>query len=112
MIIYFTGTGNSRYCAQQLSRTLGDELMDSFHLIRDGIAAKLLSDRPWVFVCPTYAWRLPRVFSAFIRSAYFSGCRDAYFVMTCGDDIGSAARRNRALCREKGHEDSGCKKAF
>lgn len=107
MIIYFTGTGNSRYCAQQLSRTLGDELMDSFHFIRDGIAAELLSDRPWVFVCPTYAWRLPRIFSDFIRSGYFSGCRNAYFVMTCGDDIGSAAHRNRALSLEKGFNYMG-----
>ena len=101
MIVYFTGTGNSRYCAQMLADRLGDELKDSFHFIRDGIAAELLSDRPWVFVSPTYAWRVPRIFSDFIHSGSFSGSREAYFVMTCGDEIGNAAAFNQALCKEK-----------
>lgn len=102
MIIYFTGTGNSRYCAQMFADMLGDELTNSFRFIRDGIAAELMSDRPWVFVSPTYAWRLPRVFTDFIRSGSFSGSKDAYFVMTCGGEIGNAAAGNRALCKKKG----------
>ena len=102
MIVYFSGTGNSRYCAQMLADRLGDEERDSFHFIRDGIAAELCSDRPWVFVSPTYAWQLPHIFAEFIRSGSFSGSREAYFVMTCGSDLGSAARKNRALCEEKG----------
>ena len=102
MIVYFTGTGNSRYCAQMLADHLGDELMDSFHFIRDGIAAELRSDRPWVFVTPTYAWRVPRIFADFIRSGSFSGRREAYFVMTCGDETGNAAAFNQVLCKEKG----------
>lgn len=102
MIVYFTGTGNSRYCAQLLADRLGDKLTDSFSFIRDGNAAELRSDRPWVFVSPTYAWRVPRVFTDFIRSGSFSGSREAYFVMTCGDETGNAAAFNRALCKEKG----------
>ena len=102
MIVYFTGTGNSRYCAQMFADGLGDELTDSFHFIRDGIAAELMSDRPWVFVSPTYAWRLPRVFADFIRGGRFSGSKDTYFVMTCGGEIGNAAVGNQALCEEKG----------
>lgn len=102
MIVYFTGTGNSRYCAQMLADHLGDERIDSFHFIRDGIAAELLSDRPWVFVAPAYAWRVPRIFADFIHSGSFSGSREAYFVMTCGDEIGNAAAFNQALCKEKG----------
>lgn len=101
MIVYFTGTGNSRYCAQMLSDRLGDELTDSFHFIRDGVGAELASQRPWVFVSPTYAWRLPRIFMEFIRSGHFSGSREVYFVMTCGSEIGHAAGGNRALCAEK-----------
>ena len=31
MIIYFSGTGNSRYAAQKLAAYLGDELTDAGH---------------------------------------------------------------------------------
>ena len=102
MIVYFTGTGNSRYCAQMLADKLDDECIDAFHFIRDGIAAKLISEMPWVFVSPTYGWQLPHVFMDFIRSGFFQGSKDAYFVMTCGGDIGNASPKNRALCVEKG----------
>lgn len=102
MIVYFTGTGNSRYCAQMLADKLDDELVDAFHFIRDGIAADFISGKPWVFAAPTYGWQLPHVFMDFIRSGSFEGSKDAYFVMTCGGDIGNAEPKNRVLCAEKG----------
>lgn len=102
MVVYFSGTGNSRYCAQRLADRLGDECLDIFHYIREGIAPDLHSGRPWVFVSPTYAWRLPRIFRDFIRSGSFAGSSEVYFVMTCGDSMGRAAKTNRALCEEKG----------
>ena len=101
MILYFSGTGNSRYCARLLGEALQDECVDAFHYIRDGIAGEFASRKPWVFVCPTYCWRIPRVFADFIRSAHFSGSRDAYFVMTCGGEVGNAPAANRTLCAEK-----------
>lgn len=107
MIVYFTGTGNSRYCAKQIAAQLNDACQDSFHFIRDGIAAELSSSAPWVFVAPTYGWQLPRIFSDFIRSGRFSGSRDAYFVMTCGSDIGKAAQGNEKLCQQKGFHYRG-----
>ena len=102
MIIYFSGTGNSRYCAKLLGQKLDDSCLDSFNFIRDGIAADLITGPPWIFVSPTYAWRLPHVFEDFIRRGDFKGNEDAYFVMTCGDDIGNAAKYLRRLCEEKG----------
>ena len=107
MVVYFSGTGNSRWCAKVLAEQLGDELRDSAGFIRHGIAAEFLTGRPWVFVCPTYAWRIPRVFEQFIRSGYFQGSREAYFLMTCGSDIGGAEEHLRSLCREVGLEFRG-----
>ena len=101
MIVYFSGTGNSKYCADMLADILCDEKISAFNFIRDGIAAELLSEKPWVFVAPTYAWRLPRIFSDFIRSGSFAGSKDAYFIMTCGSEIGNAHKSNTALCKEK-----------
>lgn len=101
MIVYFSGTGNSRYCAHVLAECLGDEALDSFPFLR-GKAAALHSEAPWVFVSPTYAWRLPRIFEAFIRGSQFSSSRDAWFVMTCGSETGAPDPYIQALCREKG----------
>lgn len=101
MIIYFSGTGNSKYCAEMLASELKDEIVDSFGFIRDGIAGEFVSEKPWVFVAPTYCWRLPRIFEDFIKSADFSGSRDAYFVMTCGSDIGNAQKYIKELCDSK-----------
>ena len=107
MIVYFSGTGNSRRCAEQLAELLQDEMVDAFGYIQSAIAADLISGKPWVFVSPTYAWRLPRVFESFIRSGSFSGNRNAYFVMTCGEDIGNAAESIRVLCRDVNLQDCG-----
>jgi len=107
MIIYFSGTGNSKYCAQMLADKLEDELLDSFNYIKNGISAELISSKPWVFVSPTYCWQLPHIFEDFIRSARFEGCKEAYFVMTCGSDIGNAGEKIKKLCREVGLEFQG-----
>jgi len=101
MVIYFTGTGNSRYCAQLLSHALDDRLLDAFSYIQNGIAAELTGESPWVFVCPTYAWQMPHIFADFIKSGTFSGSRDAYFILTCGSDIGNAGQSIADLCEEK-----------
>ncbi len=102
MVVYFSGTGNSRYCAEAFSEALGDTMLNAFDGIRNKESAALHSERPWVFCAPTYAWRLPRVFSDYIRRTSFDGCRDAYFVMTCGDDIGDVEKRLTRLCKAKG----------
>ena len=65
-----------------------------------GIAADLISGKPWVFVAPTYAWQLPRIFESFIRSGSFQGNQNAYFVLTCGSDIGNAGQPLAALCKD------------
>ncbi len=102
MVIYFSGTGNSRWCAQVLAEQLNDALLDSGGYIKPGIAAELISGKPWVFVAPTYAWQLPRIFEQFIRTGCFSGSQDAYFVLTCGSEIGNAGKTLEALCRDVG----------
>lgn len=102
MVVYFSATGNSRYCAQMLADRLGDSLTDAFQFIRDGIRPELTSTSPWVFVAPTYSWQMPRLFQEFIRNGFFSGSQEAYFVITCGGEAGGADKSLQALCREKG----------
>lgn len=82
MIVYYTGTGNSRYVAQRFAAALGDDLITANECIRNDTPADLHSDRPWVFVSPTYGWQIPRIFADFLRRGRFTGSRKAYFVMT------------------------------
>lgn len=98
MIVYFTGTGNSRYAAEYISLVTGDALTDASDSIRRRKPAKLTSETPYVFVCPIYAWRIPRIFSEWIKEGIFEGDQRAYFVITCGADIGSASAELKKLC--------------
>ena len=102
MVVYYTGTGNSRYVAQRFAAALGDDLITANEYIKNDTPAALHSDRPWVFVSPTYGWQIPHIFADFLRRGSFTGSREAYFVMTCGSEIGNADRYNRDLCTEKG----------
>ena len=107
MILYFTGTGNSRYAARQLGKVLEDEvypIQGDLKANREGVFD---SQRPYVFVSPTYAWRLPRVVEEYIIQSRFEGSRMAYFILTCGDSVGAAAEYAAALCRKKGLEFRG-----
>lgn len=107
MIIYFSGTGNSRYCAELFADKLNDEITNAFDIIKNGDKAELNSEKPWVFVSPTYAWQIPHIFKDFIKENKFNGSKKAYFVMTCGSDIGNAEKINKTLCEEKGFEYMG-----
>lgn len=107
MVIYFSGTGNSKYCAQLIASKLDDECIDSFGYIKNGIAGEFVSGKPWVFVAPTYCWRLPHIFEDFIKTANFDGTGEAYFVMTCGGEIGNAGVTLKKLCETKNFNYKG-----
>lgn len=112
MIIYFSGTGNSRYIAEGLASLTGDSLTDATALIRGKEYPKLYSERPWVFVCPVYGWRIPHIFKAWIEKSGFSGSRSAYFIINCGGEIGNAARYLKPLCRAKKFELLGVREVI
>ena len=107
MILCFSGTGNSLYAARRIGAVADDDVVSVNEIIKRGEKAAFDSGKPYVFVCPTYAWRIPRVFESFIREASLKGSRSAYFVMTCGDDTGNAARFIRRLCADKGLDFMG-----
>ncbi len=102
MIIYFSGTGNSRYAAKVMAQVLDDEIVDAGKLIKAGQTGDFSSGKPWVFACPVYSWRMPRIFSDFIDKSAFSGSKEAYFVLTCGSEIGEAGKYAREMCERKG----------
>ena len=107
MIFSFSGTGNSRYVADRIAMLTGDALTDMNGLIRQGDMNGSIGDSHIVIVAPTYAWRLPRVVEKWLRMEVIVGRSKAWFVMTCGDEIGNAAKYNRRLCESKSLEYMG-----
>ena len=101
MVLYFSGTGNSRYVAQRIAVALGDELLSMNDHIKEGEPSPVASDERLVIVTPTYAWRIPRIVRDWLLKTDFPNAKQAWFVMTCGSEIGNAAQYNRALCQEK-----------
>lgn len=102
MILYFTGTGNSHYTAQIIGKITGDRVVSINKLLKTGSNKMLESKEPFVIVCPTYAWRMPRIVEGFIKNTHFSGSSEMYFVFTCGDDTGNAVHYAKELCIKNG----------
>ena len=90
MIIYFSGTGNSRYVAEGLAKILDDRLVSATDLIKFKEKDTFNSEKPFVFVGPIYAGRFPKVFRKFIKESMFLGPRNAYVVATCAGSPGDA----------------------
>ena len=108
MILYFSGTGNSAYAAKRIGGAIDDEAVSLFEKIRSRDFSQMRSERPWVLVVPTYAWRIPRIVEEWLERTDLAGSRDIYFVMTCGGSIGNAGRYLEKLCAARKFHYLGC----
>ena len=101
MILYFSGTGNSNYVAKRIADALGDEIVNLNARIKASDSSSIETGERVIIVTPTYAWRIPRVVRDWLLKTELRGAKQAWFVMTCGSEIGNADRYNRELCTEK-----------
>lgn len=102
MIIYFTGTGNSRLVAEELHRRFFPDDIERREKLYELSGDRLLFPQRqlleaakgeqviWVF--PVYSWGVPPVVLRVIDKIKFKGAEQALhqMVCTCGDDIGRA----------------------
>ena len=102
MIIYFSGTGNTRYAAQALGEMLGFDVNDMKELIRQHKRVKFYSETPYIICAPIYAWRYPPIVESFIENSDFWGSNEMYFVATCDSQTGNAAKYLKKICEKKG----------
>lgn len=107
MILYFSGTGNSKYVAQRMAEALNQSLLSMNDRIRSHDTSPVETDERLVIVTPTYAWRIPRLVRDWLLETEFPGAAQAWFIMTCGSEIGHAGRYNRSLCQAKDLTDMG-----
>jgi len=104
MVLYFSGTGNSRYTAELISMVTGDELISMNVMIKNKNRSTLTSEKPLVFVAPVYAGRIPRIVEAYIKETKFEGSKNAYFIVTCAETPWITVSYVEKLCIAKGFQ--------
>lgn len=106
MIIYFSGTGNTKYCATKLANLLGETLqpIKVANLTSPRTAILKTDDKRVIWMFPTYSWGVPKEIVGMLKQAQIIMPSDAqhWLVTTCGDDIGKTASQWRRLMKRRG----------
>ena len=108
MIFCFSGTGNTRWVAEQLAAMTGEKLLDicqSQSVMTDNGMRRNPDSQPYRlqagerigFCFPIHGWQPPRIMREFIRKSDFRLITESqkevpfcYAVCTCGDETGEA----------------------
>ena len=107
MIFYFSGTGNSKWIANQLSKEQKEDLVFIPDALRSGVLEFCLKEEETIgFVFPIYSWAPPEIVLSFIQKLSLKGYRGQYlfFVCSCGDDTGLTQQVLTKAFRHKGWE--------
>lgn len=102
MILYFSGTGNTKYVAERISAACSEKIISINDKLKANDTSEIHVDGKLIFVLPTYAWRIPKVVEHWINETDFVGVSGVWFVMTCGGEIGNAEKYILALTEQKG----------
>ena len=89
MIFYFSGTGNSRWVAQQIAAHTGDSVYDITAL---KTLPPLEGEQRVGLVFPIYAWGAPEPVRAFAKALQPGGAF-TFGVCTCGSEAGLAMKK-------------------
>jgi flavodoxin len=103
MLLYFSGTGNSRWVANLLGKLLDERVYALLDIWGDELLLDLEEEEALGFVFPVYAWGPPALVSGFLSKVRASKIPSyVYFVCTCGDDTGKTADIFARAVQEKG----------
>ncbi|MCD8115992.1 MAG: EFR1 family ferrodoxin [Oscillospiraceae bacterium] len=106
MILYFSGTGNSKYCAEKIGSKTGSELRSINNMMKERTAEIDVRESPLLgFVCPTYDFDMAYAVAEFLDDLVIknvsAGCY-VFAVFTCGKSCGTAEETMRNILEKKG----------
>ncbi len=107
MVLYFTGTGNSRFVAERIADALGERAADISAYIKSNDTPVFPEGKTFVFVAPCYVSTTARAMCDFIKKSGFPKDIDAYYVITAASYSGASSIENRRLSRSKGFNYMG-----
>lgn len=102
MVLYFTGTGNSKFLAVALAEALQDSVLSMNSVMQRGGTLSVYSGKPYVIVAPIHAWRYPQAVEQMLTEAELGGCREVYCIGCMGENSGNADKALRKLFTAKG----------
>lgn len=113
MIFYFTGTGNSKWIAELLSKKLSESVVSINDLLKSeetSYAFEIKDDERIVLVFPVYSWGLPTPIVAFIERLKLNNTHNkkVYAVATCGDNAGYTNKLLQKLLVQNGLTLASC----
>lgn len=110
MLLYFSGTGNSRWVACELARLRQEAFYAMTDILAGEIPLVLAENEALGFVFPVYSWGPPSVVLETIACLQLEFSPSfLYFVCTCGDDTGKTADIFAKAAKRKGWE---CKAGY
>ena len=101
MVLYYSGTGNSKFIAKCIASALETDCLNLNERIKTEDTSSVQTEENVILVTPTYAWRIPHIVSGWLGKAELVGAKRIWFVMDCGSEIGNAAKFNRILAEQK-----------
>lgn len=108
MIFYFSGTGNSRWVASQLSDYFSDTLYQIGEYERNEAPLvpefEVKPEEKIGFVFPIHSWGIPPIVTQFIADMRLKSYSNqlVYCIMTCGDECGYTDRMFAEAIHAKG----------
>ncbi len=93
MIFYFSGTGNSKWAAEQVAALTGDRAYDITHLSE---RPSLQGEKQLGLVFPIYAWGVPEPMLDFVKGLEKTSAF-TFAVCTCGEEAGLAMKKLSGL---------------
>ena len=94
MIFYFSGTGNSKWVAEELEKGTKDKKINIVDIIKNKIEMPKLEDEEKIgLVFPIHAWRAPSIFMDFLKTLKVGSDSYIYVVCTCGEETGLAIKK-------------------
>ena len=101
MVLYYSGTGNSKFIAKCIASALETDCLNLNERIKAEDTSSVQTEENVILVTPTYAWRIPHIVSGWLGKVELVGAKRIWFVMDCGSEIGNAAKYNRQLAAQK-----------
>ena len=103
MIIYFSGTGNSKYMASKVAEATNDKIISIIDVPQN---ITLQQGESLGFVFPTYFFWVPSIVKEFLENAEIECSEDTYIysIATCGGTSGQASQMVGRLLKKKGKQ--------
>ena len=101
MVLYYSGTGNSKFIAKCIASALETDCLNLNERIKAEDTSSVQTEENVILVTPTYAWRIPHIVSDWLEKVDLVSAKRIWFVMDCGSEIGNAAKYNQEFAAQK-----------